>query len=266
LKHAITALTRRTPTVLLALAMAGSVSVEAEPAKSYTIGVEDLKYYPLHTTGSGTTFGGFAREVLDMFAKEKGYAFRYVPLPVNRLYVAFLKERTLDFKYPDNPRWKEDARGATSIYYSATLVTSEEGAMVLPMNKGRPLWQIKSLGTVLGFTPWPYLPAINSKAITLSTNNGFESLLRHALADHIDAVYINVDVANYLLAEELKTPGGLVFDPGLPHARSDFSLSTLRHPEVLNEFDDFLRRERLQLQKLKLQYGIEERGGPPLPP
>lgn len=246
--------------VLLALAMAGGVAAQAEPAKSYTIGVEDLKYYPLHTTGSGATFGGFAREVLDLFAKEKGYAFRYVPLPVNRLYVAFLKERTLDFKYPDNPRWKEDVRGATKIHYSATLVTSAEGAMVLPINLGRPLWQIKSLGTVLGFTPWPYLPAINNKAITLSTSSGFEGLLRHALAEHIDAVYINVDVANHLLAEALKMPGGLVFDPGLPHARSDFSLSTLRHPEVLNEFDDFLRRERLQLQRLKRQYGIEERG------
>ncbi len=249
-------------TLLLAIAMASAAAADVEAAKSYTIGVEDLQYYPLHTTGNGNVFGGFAREVLDMFAKEKGYSFRYVPLPVNRLYVAFLKERTLDFKYPDNPRWKEDLRGAATIHYSATLVTSEEGAMVLPKHKGRSLRQIKSLGTVLGFTPWPYLPAIDSKAITLSTSNGFDGLLRHALADHIDAVYINVDVANYLLAKELKTPGGLVFDPGLPHARSDFSLSTLRHAEVLNEFDAFLRRERLQLQNLKLKYGIEERGGP----
>lgn len=262
MRQAITARVSRVLAPLLAVAMAGAAAADVAPRKSYTIGVEDLQYYPLHTTSNDHAFGGFAREVLDMFAKEKGYAFRYVPLPVNRLYVAFLKERTLDFKYPDNPRWRQDLRGAARIRYSATLVASDEGAMVLPQNKGRALRQVKSLGTVLGFTPWPYLPAIDSKAIALSTSSGFEGLLRHALANHLDAVYINVDVANYLLAAELKTPGGLVFDPGLPHARSDFSLSTLRHADVLTEFDAFLRRERPLLQALKLKYGIEERGGP----
>ncbi|NRR30216.1 hypothetical protein HSX11_08435 [Oxalobacteraceae bacterium] len=243
----------------MAVVASSAVAADIDPSRSYTVGVEDLQYYPLHTISNGNTFGGFAREVLDAFAKDQGYEFRYVPLPVNRLYLAFLKEQSLDFKYPDNPKWKAELRGTAKIRYSAALVTTEEGAMVLPKHKGRSLREVKTLGTVLGFTPWPYLPAIDSKAIALSTGAEFEGLLRHALADHIDAVYVNIDVANYLLAERLNAPAGLLFDPGLPHARSDFSLSTLRHPGLLSEFDAFLQRERLMLQKLRSKYKIEER-------
>lgn len=248
--------------VLAAMSVDCSAGTAMQTGAYYTIGVEELQYYPLHTTSKEKGFSGFARDVLDAFAKQQGYTFRYVPLPINRLYVAFLQDKSVDFKYPDNPKWKVDLRGTRAIGYSTPLVASEEGALVLPKNRGRKLHQIKTLGTVLGFTPWPYLPAIDSKALVLSVDDGLDSLLRHALAGHIDAVYANVDVANYVLAERMKAPGGLVFDPGLPHARSDFSLSSLHHPKVLKEFDAFLLRERVLLQQLRSKYKIEERGAP----
>lgn len=233
-------------------------AAQGESGKLYTVGVEELHYYPLHTTGRELVFGGYAREVLDAFARQQGIRFRYVPLPINRLYVAFLKEQVLDFKYPDNPRWKPELRATLKLSYSLPLVASDEGAMVLPKNKGRPLAQIKSLGTALGFTPWPYAGDIEGKRIGLTVNNGFDSLLRRAMAGHIDAVYINVDVAAYLLNDTLKAPGALVFDPGLPHARSDFSLASLEHADIIGQFDAFLRREQPLLQKLKARFGIEE--------
>lgn len=238
---------------------AWSMSAAVAADKQYTIGVEELQYYPLHTTNKDHVFSGFAREALDAFARQQGYSFRYVPLPINRLYVAFLKEGAVDFKYPDNPKWKGELRGTLNIAYSAPLVVSKEGALVLPKNRGRPLHQLRSLGTVLGFTPWPYLPAIERRALFLSVDDGLDGLLRHALAGHIDAVYANVDVANYVLTEKLNMPGSLVFDPGLPHARSDFSLASLRHPQVLKEFDAFLRREQLQLRQLRIKYKMDER-------
>lgn len=242
--------------VLGIAAMAGAMGGEPARPRVLTVGVENLQYYPLHTVDANNEYAGFAREVLDAFARQQGYTFRYVPLPINRLYSALLKEAAVDFKYPDNPKWREELRVGLQISYSDVVVTTEEGAMVLPKRRGRPLSQLKSLGTVLGFTPWPYLPAIDSKAITLTTSNSFDSLLRHALAAHIDAVYVNVDVANYMLAEELKTPGGLLFDPGLPHARSDFRLSTVRYPDVVQQFSLFLQREKTWLAQLRSKYRI----------
>ncbi|WP_256080612.1 hypothetical protein [Massilia sp. YIM B04103] len=234
----------------------------AAPAKRFTVGVENLQYYPLHTVDGANRYRGFARDVLDAFASQHGYAFEYVPLPINRLYTRFLRERTLDFKYPDHPKWREDLRHGLKLSYSNVVVSTEEGAMVLPRHRGRPLSEVRSMGTVLGFTPWPYRQAIDSKAIAISTSNSFDGLLRHALADHIDVVYMNVDVANYLLAEELKAPGGLIFDPALPHARSDFRLSTLQHPEVVEQFSQFLQREQGLVQKLRQKYRIGEAARP----
>ncbi|MES2148289.1 MAG: transporter substrate-binding domain-containing protein [Pseudomonadota bacterium] len=243
----------------ISLICVSALALGAGQPRTFTIGVEDLQYYPLHTIDAANEYRGYAREVLDLFAHQQGYQFHYVPLPINRLYLAFLQDGSVDFKYPDNPKWKPELRGARRVRYSAAVVTSEEGAMVLPRQRGRPFSQLRTLGTALGFTPWPYLSAIESKTVVLTTASGFDGLLRHALAAHLDAVYVNVDVANYLLAEA-KLPGALVFDPGLPHARSDFSLATLRYPQVLAEFDQFLRREQVQLQKLRKKYGIEERG------
>lgn len=248
-------------TALCAAAPAGAgmaATAEATGGRSYTVGVENLQYYPLHSTDANNEYSGFAREVLDAFARQQGYTFRYVPLPINRLYAAFLKERTLDFKYPDHPKWREELRHSLRISYSDVVVRSEEGAMVLPQNKGRPLNTVHSLGTVLGFTPWPYQSAIESKAIVVTTSNRFDGLLRRVLAGQLDAVYVNIDVANYLLAQELKTPGGLQFDPGLPHAHSDFRLSSLRHEEVVAQFSQFLQRERPLLQQLRLKYKLAE--------
>lgn len=241
---------------------AGVGRAEPVPARTYTVGVENLQYFPLHSTDAHNNYTGYARDVLDAFARQQGYTFRYVPLPINRLYAAFLKEQVLDFKYPDHPKWREELRGSLKVSYSDVVVTSEEGAMVLPQNKGRPLSAIHSMGTVLGFTPWPYQPAIDSKAIAVTTSNRFDGLLRRVLAGQLDAVYVNVDVANYLLENALKAPGGLQFDPALPHARSDFRLSSLRHEEVVAQFSQFLQRERPLLQQLRAKYKLAE----PRPP
>lgn len=72
---------------------------------------------------------------------------------------------------------------------------------------------------------------------------------------------MNVDVATHMLAQELKAPGALVFDPGLPHARSDFRLSTLRCRQVVEQFNLFLQREQAQLQQLRARYLIGEASG-----
>lgn len=248
-----------TATLLLAWALGGSAAAaDGAPVTQFAIGVEDLQYFPLHATNKGGEFSGYAREVLDAFAKQRGYTFRYVPLPINRLYVAFLQERSVDFKYPDNPKWKTQLRASLPMAYSTPLVVSDEGALVLPHRVGRPLARIKSLGTVLGFTPWPYLTAIESKAIVPAVDDTLVGLLRLALSERIDAVYANVDVANYVLAEKLNAPGALVLDPGLPHARSDFSLSSMRYPKVVTEFDAFLWREHALLRQLRSKYGLKQ--------
>ncbi|WP_154668048.1 substrate-binding periplasmic protein [Pseudoduganella violaceinigra] len=241
--------------------LAAAQGCEAVRGSTFTVGVEKLQYLPLHTVDGNNHFGGFARDVLDAFAADHGYTFDYIPLPINRLYARFLTERTLDFKYPDNPQWREELRGGAQLSYSSVVVSTEEGAMVLPHKLGKPLSSLKTLGTVLGFTPWPYKAAIDSRALKVSTSNTTDGLLRLAMMGNLDAAYVNVDVAGYMLAGALKAPGALVFDPGLPHARSDFRLATWRCKEVVEQFNRFLQREQGRLQQLRASYRIGEAGG-----
>lgn len=248
-------------TLMLGCAAAAAQQCDAgSGGRKFTVGVEKLQYLPLHTVDGNNRYGGFAREVLDAFAAQHGYAFDYVPLPINRLYSRFLSERTLDFKYPDNPKWREELRAGLRLSYSEVVVSTEEGAMVLPQRRGKPLSALKTLGTVLGFTPWPYQSAIDSRALELTTSNSTDSLLRLGLAGHLDAVYVNVDVASHMLASDLKAGGGLVFDPGLPHARSDFRLSTMHCRAVVEQFNRFLQREQGLLARLRASYHIGDGG------
>jgi len=202
---------RRMGAVLLAAAaLAGAIGHAQAAGKVtgkaagnvYVIGVENIQYYPLHSTTPEGEYIGFAREVLDAFAHEQGYTFQYKPMPVNRLFATYFGDDSLDFKYPDNPKWQSERRKGGKLSYSTPIVVSQEGALVLPEHLGRPYKQVKSLGTMLGFTPWPYLPSIEDKSISLSTSGNFDSLLRLALSGHIDAVYMNVDVANYQLQKQ----------------------------------------------------------------
>ncbi|MFZ6741985.1 substrate-binding periplasmic protein [Undibacterium sp. JH2W] len=243
----------------MALCFGNHANAEGKAAerKTFVIGVEDFDYYPLHSMSRGSEFTGFARDVLDAFAHEHGYTFVYQPLPINRLFAVFFEKNTLDFKYPDNPHWQTERRQGVRLSYSTPLVVSEEGALVLPSHKGRSLLHIKTMGTMLGFTPWPYLSFINDKSVTLVIDDNFDSLLRQAIGGHIDVVYMNVDVAKYRLETQLKEPQGLVFDLDLPHAASDFSLSTRQHHEIIRQLNLFLQRQPLLLPRLREKYHIQ---------
>jgi polar amino acid transport system substrate-binding protein len=226
-------------------------------AATFTVGVEDLEYYPLYTMKDGK-YVGFSREVLDAFAVQHGYTFQYVSLPIKRLYSYFLTEQSLDFKYPDNPKWQTEMKKSREVTYSHPLVKVVEGLMVLPENKGRDLSQLKSVGTVLGFAPWPYLDLINRGQLRILENASFQGLLLQILKRQIDGVYINIIVADNILADVLKTPKGLVFDPNLPHTESNFNLSTVRHEKTIQKFNSFLLQEKALVNNLREKYKISD--------
>ncbi|MCG2584497.1 ABC transporter substrate-binding protein [Massilia sp. TS11] len=228
----------------------------------FQVGVENLQYAPLHSTSATGDYTGYARDVLDAFAQEYGYTFRYVPLPVERLFRDFLRADALDFKYPDNPAWQTGLKKGLHLTYSLPIVPSYEGLMVLPANKGKPLARLHSVGTVRGFTPVPYQQAIQRRSLSLQTDTSFAPLLQRVLAGQLDAVYINADVGHYLLTHELGQPNALVFDTALPHLASDFSLSTRRHHEIVAQFNNFLQKQRPLLQRLRAKYTIGDPANP----
>lgn len=221
-------------------------------AKEYVIGVENIKYYPHYSVEKGE-YVGYAREVFDLFASKKGYKFTYKPLPIKRLFNDFLNG-SLDFKYPDNPYWQKGLKEGKNVLYSKSVTEYIDGVMVKTENRGSV--KLKKLGTVMGFTPWEFLSQIEKKEIVVKENKSFDNLLKQTIAGRVDGAYINTSIAKYNL-EKTKSSGKLIFDKTLPFTKSSYLISTMKHPKILKEFNQFLKSNEKEIGLLKRKYKIE---------
>ncbi|MES2015575.1 MAG: transporter substrate-binding domain-containing protein [Pseudomonadota bacterium] len=247
---------RTYPIVFAGLLCMGWSSAVLAQQKTFTIGVEDLEYYP-QKSHKGDEFIGFGRELLDAFAKSRGYTFKYKILPLNRLFLENLKTKSLDFQYPDNSYWEAHLRKGVTVHYSKPVMPYIDGVMVLPENKGRGINNFKMLGTMTGFTPWNYLDLIKQKRVTVFENDSFIALLKQVSLKRVDGAYINVEVAKYQLREMLHQPDMLVFDPDLPHTKDFYYFSSVKHPKVIEEFNKFLATEVGTYEQIRKKLGIE---------
>ncbi len=242
----------RVVTLLAGVAFVLSASLQAQ---TFRIGVELQPYMPYSSVDEGR-YLGYGRELLDAFAAHQGYEFVYQPLPVRRLLSDFLHGR-VDFKYPDNPRWNADLKAGHNILYSQTAAPAIDGVMVKPQYLGQGQQRIRRLGTQRGFTPWPYLDDIQTGHILLIQANQIDSLLAMALSDRVDAVYLNPQVVAHQL-DLMGQPGALVFDPSLDYLDDHYFLSSIQYPQVIEQFDAFLRSQAERVEALKRRHGIIE--------
>ena len=171
-------------------------------AQTYVVGVENIDYLPQYAYKDGE-YGGFARALLDAFAKDKGYKLEYRALPVTRLFAEFVN-LDVDLKYPDNVKWSADLKSKATVIYSDPVVKYIDGVNVTPDRVGKGAESLKVLGAVRGFTPWDWLDAVKSGTVKLQENNSFSAMLETTLAGRVDGAYGNVAVAANVLENNLK--------------------------------------------------------------
>ncbi len=223
-------------------------------AQNFVVGVEDVDYYPLYSSEGG--YKGIAKEILDKFAKEKGYTFEYKPYPITRLTKSFV-EGEMDFKFPDNKYWAKDLKAGKGIKYSAAVLNYIDGVMIKKENVGKDVSSIKTLGTVRGFTAWEFLGLEKEGKVEIKGSSSLGSLVKQLANDRIDGMYFNVDVANYYLSNKTDQAGNIVFNDGLPHTKSFYHLSTIKHSNVLEELNSFLQSNQDWINKKKSEYKIK---------
>ena len=224
-------------------------------AGNYTVGVEAADQLPVYKGDTGS-YSGYSRELLDAFAARYGHTFTYKAYPAGRLLEEFGVARSVDFRYPDNPLWSTGAKKGLSIHYSQGLVPVTEGLLVPPERKGQKMAAVGKIAAVRGFTPVPYLEAIRSNKIEVAQVNSPEAGIGMAESGRVDGVYLSVLTANHVMESKLKKPGVVVFDSGLPNTVGDFALSTIAHPEVIAQLNEFLAKEKDLVARLKAKYGI----------
>jgi polar amino acid transport system substrate-binding protein len=242
-------------TVLLLIGLGLAWPAMAAP-RDLVVGVEDLEYYPLYAMRDGEYIGA-ARDILDVFAKDRGYRLVYRPLPIKRLYLE-LMSGGIDLKFPDNRLWANDSKKDHKVVYSKPVIAYIDGVLVRPGNHGRGPDALRTLGTVSGFTPFAWLDRVTSGRVALKENPRMELLLRQAVVGHVDGAYVSVAVANHVLSGSLNMPGALMFDSGLPHSREHYRLSSVTQPAMVAEFDAWLDANGALVKMIKDRYGAEK--------
>jgi polar amino acid transport system substrate-binding protein len=240
---------------LASLAIVYLAFVSSPQAKEYIVGVEDIDYYPIYAERGGD-YSGYAREVLDAFAAEAGIVFTYKALPIKRLFDSFLSQK-IDFKFPDSSYWKQDLKKGKKVVYSEPVLEYIDGVMVLPENLKKGKDSLNRLGVVRGFTPWDYLSDVEAGTVKVKENTSLDGLMKLVKNKRIDGVYFNVIVARYFLANTAFEKNLVLFDDSLPHTRSSYYLSTIKHPELIDKFNQFLKSKAGLIEQLKAKYNVK---------
>ncbi len=226
----------------------------AASAANLTMGVENLSYLPYYSM-QDNTYQGFARELFDAFANERGHHIEYRPLPVERLYRSLL-DGSIDLKFPDNPTWRRELKTEHAMHYSDTVAPFVDGVMVVA-GRASALPTPPRIGTIRGFTPWPLLDDIAQGRVTLTENNSISGLLRQTIAGRLDGAYINVAVAHFHLKNSLHQDAALTLDERLPNTRSAYFVSTIRQSMIIEVLNKWLQENAPRIRALQQQWGID---------
>tara|TARA_Y100001970_G_C14086356_1_gene777542 strand:- start:352 stop:1164 length:813 start_codon:yes stop_codon:yes gene_type:complete len=264
-----------------------SFSLKASETITYTIGVENLQYAPhfyVKKENKKLIYKGFGRDIFDLFqdyynneekliAKKNNTSFlkikfKYKPLPVKRLLTSLIDDK-IDFKYPDNKYWgqgkkKEDLKKFARFKYSSPVTPFVDGILAHPEWKSKNK-KFKTMATVLGFTPYPYLGDIKNKKVILQHFPTLTKVLNVIAKGKFDGAYVNIQVGLHkqkeLLAQgSINKENALVFNTDLPSDKSNYHLSTLNHHHIVEAFDRFLKSEKYEerIKALRKKHSLDK--------
>lgn len=225
--------------------------------KTLIIGVEDTAFYPHYTTSKSGEYSGYARDLFDQFQRYAGIQIEYRPMPVDKLFDALVSGE-VDMKYPDNANWASHLKENLNVSYSQQVTRYVDGVLRKPEDRGKPLSELDELATVSGWTVWDYLDQVNSGQISVSENKNLRQMIRKVIRNNADGAYFNIVVAAHYLENVRLSPLTLVFDPSLPHTQSSYHLSTIKYPELVARFNQFLDDQSQQVADLKDLYAVEK--------
>jgi len=226
-------------------------------AQEFIVGVEEVSYYPLYDfSATDTTRPSFSKDLLTIFFEQHNYSYRFMALPIKRFNLWYV-EKGIDFKFPDNVRWRDDKQNKLNITFSQSVVKLMAGSYVLKSNANFKRDDIKKLGTIFGFVPTLWFDRLESKKLELIEENSPLGIVKHILHGNVDATNIDSNVIRHNL-KLVENPQSIVLNKNIKHEIYGYHLSSIKHPKIIKQFDDFLQNNPKLLQQLKQKYDISE--------
>jgi len=225
--------------------------------KHFIVGLENLDYLPYYQTNKENQKpSGYSIELIELFAKKYNYSVQFEVYPVRRLLSNLLAGK-VDFKYPDSPMWMPEMKLSHGLYYSNSTVEIIDGILTLEKYQELLLDEFKQLGTIRGFRAWPYMNAIQQREIGLMEASSMEQLIRQLVKGRVQGIYININVGIDFAAKNFDGLK-LFWDKGLPFGRDNFFLSSIKHPEILEQFNVFMKENQTEILQLKQKYKLDK--------
>ena len=229
-------------------------------ADEFIIGVEEVNYYPIYDFSStNTDKPSFTKDLLSAFFSQYQYSYRFVALPIKR-FDQWYVERGIDFKFPDNFQWRNDVGNTLNITFSDPVLHLMAGVYVLKSRSVMKRDDVKSLGTILGFYPTLWLEKVKSGELRLHEESSPLSVIRHVLHGNVDATNLDGNVVHHNLAK-LNRTGELIFNQSIKNIFYTLHLSSIKYPEVITQFNQFLKNNSLLVSEIKRKYQIIESFG-----
>lgn len=229
-------------------------------ADSYVIGIEQIDYYP-HYDFSKRQRRGYFVDLIQLFSEKSGHKFTFMPLPVKRLYQSAKSD--IDFIYPDNPLWEQYNEPGVDKSFSAPVIFTLGSTLVKPELQHISLEQFRSLAVIHGFVPTKWLELKDQHSYRMVDVPDVASALGLVLKGRLDGANIEYNVAQHYL-RSIAAQDQLVIAEQLPFTQLPFLLSTVKHPQLLAQFDQFLLDHAGQVAALKRKYQLQEQRPAPV--
>jgi hypothetical protein len=232
------------------------LSVINLPANALTLGVEATNYSPYYYLSDEQKYQGAAREIFDLFSEVNQLKVSYDPMPVPRLFNEFVNGN-IDLKFPDNPLWSNSLKTEVKVFYSKAVFNVNESLLILKQkNTEITKEKIKKVGTILGFSlPGIAKPVANKEFETVKTK-GIEQLIHMLVSERVQGVYFNESVA-LDIAKKLYPETQLSTHSQYPPFQYAYHLSSINHPELITQFNQFLTSHSKQVASIRNRYGLK---------
>jgi len=232
------------------------VVIATPSSNALVLGVETTNYSPYYSLSDEQKYQGAARDIFDLFSEVKQLKVNYDPMPVPRLFKEFV-EGNIDLKFPDNPLWSASLHAEVKVHYSDAIFNINETLLVIKQNDTEiNKKDIKQVGTILGFsTPGIAKPVANKEFETIKTKE-VEQLIHMLISNRVQAVYFNESVA-LDLAKRMYPEKQLTTHSKYPPFTYAYHLSSIKHPELITQFNQFLISHAEKVAKIRQRHGLK---------
>jgi polar amino acid transport system substrate-binding protein len=217
----------------------------------FSVGVENTNKLPLYAVNERGEFVGLYRKILDAFAKDNNIKFVYKPYKINELFYNLINAK-IDFKFPDNPTWRATDKRNYNIVYSDPVYFYVEALFVKPSNLKKTIDQFSSIGLVGDVALWSIHNYIEVNRIKIKRNQ-CKKLIKQLFASEIEGILCNYFVMKNALAE-LGLEDRLVPNFYLPNVDDYIYLSSVNHPDIIQNFNIWLKTHSNDIHQCHLRY------------